>query len=301
MSQRRYLPGCQKVLDRTSQQADRYREIDMPARCRRRSRTRATLLETTQSCCGALRLLHDDRRNDVYSTPIRARPGTSSLRSSIRFALRSVPRLVRPGDVAAGRARLCNIAGGDWIGNKCCHEDDGKVLRQLPCSSGRLVPTVMIASTLLSIGSATRHILAPIRATPPVCCRSRSRPSTLRLPTTPCQNARRRGRMAGFAGSTNMPIAASLAGCCARAVRPRDGPTAEQRDESRRRTFDHLVGEDEQLLRYGEADAFAVVRLIARSNSVGCRTGKSEGLAPLVFLQVRSPPPQVRRAWRIGD
>jgi hypothetical protein len=45
--------------------------------------------------------------------------------------------------------------------------------------------------------------------------------------------------------------------------------------------FDHLVGEGDEFWRHGKAQPLAVLRLITKSNLVGCRTGRSAGFAPL--------------------
>ena len=46
-------------------------------------------------------------------------------------------------------------------------------------------------------------------------------------------------------------------------------------------SLDHFVGEREQLVREGKADAPAVLRLVARSNLTGACTGRSPGFSPL--------------------
>jgi hypothetical protein len=46
-------------------------------------------------------------------------------------------------------------------------------------------------------------------------------------------------------------------------------------------SFDHLVGQSEQIFQHLEASAFAVLRLMTNSDLVGCCTGKSEALVPL--------------------
>ena len=48
--------------------------------------------------------------------------------------------------------------------------------------------------------------------------------------------------------------------------------------------FDHLVGEGEELGGIWKPSAFAVVRLMTKSNLVGCSTGKSAGFAPRRIL-----------------
>jgi hypothetical protein len=49
-------------------------------------------------------------------------------------------------------------------------------------------------------------------------------------------------------------------------------------------SFNHLVGEREQLIWNFEAERLAVVRLMMRSNLVGCSTGMSPGFAPRRIL-----------------
>jgi hypothetical protein len=51
-----------------------------------------------------------------------------------------------------------------------------------------------------------------------------------------------------------------------------------------RRSFDHIVGVQQEHLRNPKAKALAVLKLMARSILVGCATGMSTGLVPLRIL-----------------
>ena len=62
----------------------------------------------------------------------------------------------------------------------------------------------------------------------------------------------------------------------------------------RSRLLDHLVGAGEQ--RMSRPIVFAVMRLTARSNLVGCSTGMSAGLAPRKILSTRSAERRKRSA-----
>ena len=61
--------------------------------------------------------------------------------------------------------------------------------------------------------------------------------------------------------------------------------TQDQHDEERQRwSSDHLVRLEEERSGDGEAEAWAVLRLMTSSNFVGCSTGRSAGLAPFRIL-----------------
>src|SRR5262249_24446490 len=69
--------------------------------------------------------------------------------------------------------------------------------------------------------------------------------------------------------------------------RPRGRPAAEQRDELA--APHHSITSSASVSRLSEMltpSALAVLRLITSSNLVGCRTGRSAGLAPLRMLAV---------------
>src|SRR5262245_52035227 len=63
--------------------------------------------------------------------------------------------------------------------------------------------------------------------------------------------------------------------------------------------FDHLVGAGDEERRHVEAERLGGLRLMTRSNFVGCSTGMSAGFAPRRILTTRSAPRR-NRAGKFG-
>src|SRR5262249_1130191 len=100
-----------------------------------------------------------------------------------------------------------------------------------------------------------------------------------------CSNAHLRFRVALREWHQNSNPPQSLALRARRARPPRRCRAAEQRDELA--ATDHSITSSTRASREGgisRPSAFAVVRLITRSNLVGCWTGRSAGFSPRKIL-----------------
>ena len=196
-------------------------------------------------------------------------PGTSTRRSSSRFAVISADRKFTPVALPPGRARFAtrpNLTGSSLTENTV-----GTVEVAALASNAGALPDVAITATRRRTRSAASAGKRSIWSSAQRYSIATFSPSVYPASCSPRRKARRRS--AFWPG--DWPLRNPMTGwCCACRA-------AEQRDEL---AASHSITSSASAISLSETvrpSALAVLRLITSSNFVGCSTGRSLGLAPL--------------------
>src|SRR5262245_50677072 len=246
---------------------------------------------TACSAAAATRSGAPERAPGSFSNATRARPGTSSFRSSARLVIRSASWNAMPVTLPPGRAKLAMkpeptgiTYDGSDDGDRCSPltectdhtraiDDDDLGLHRDNIINDHRQPLVLALSE--PFRDCDVAAFNPTERTQPVAELAPIRLRHRRTDKTDDGNARRTVDTAGGAWRDLLP---------ARRERPRRSRANEKRDELAPL---HSITSSARASSIGGISmpsALAVLRFTTSSKRVGCSTGSSAGLAPLIIL-----------------